>query len=162
MFNSSVSPFIKDTINLIVHIYFIYLLFFLETIFSFCLLSTCTTYASTGRPCRSSTRHARCPAASTTSQGASLSHGWPFMRAASPRSRAASTSGTPWPTWRAHGPTRPPCLWTGEALPPDSCMIGCFLKTPEMKLAPRRDIYLNVVAHQAHAAKNDFDLLMGP
>ncbi len=72
--------------------------------------------ASAGLPCRSSTRHARCPAASITSQGALLSRGWPSTRAASPQSKAASMSGMLWPTWRPPGPTHPPCSSTGETL----------------------------------------------
>lgn len=126
MLNSSVDSFIKHPINPIcVHLFNDFFLSCSGTIFCFLLADhqwelqpnkPRTPLASTGLPCRSSTRHARCPAASTTSQGASLSRGWPSTRAASPRSRAASTSGTPWPTWRARGPTRPQCLWTGEAL----------------------------------------------
>lgn len=73
-------------------------------------------HASAGLPCRSSTKHARCHAGSTISQGASPLHGWPSMRAASPQSKAASTSGTLWPTWRPPGPTHPPCSSTGKIL----------------------------------------------
>lgn len=46
-----------------------------------------------GLPCRSSIRPVRCHAGTTTSPEALLSHGWASTRAASPQSKAASTSG---------------------------------------------------------------------
>lgn len=88
---------------------------------------------SAGLPCRSSTRHARCRAGTTTSQGASLSRGWPSTRAASPRSRAASTSGTLWPTWRRPGPTRPPCSSTGETR---HTLTGCSAFVTSLVFSP--------------------------
>lgn len=73
-----------------------------------------------GQPCRCCTRYVRCHAGITTSLEAWLSPGWATTRAASPQTRAASTSGTPWRTWRPHGQTRRPCLlpsqWTQTSL----------------------------------------------
>lgn len=48
-----------------------------------------------GQPCRCCTRYAKCHAGTTTSPEAWLSPGPAIMRAASPQTRAASTSGMP-------------------------------------------------------------------
>lgn len=77
------------------------LIFFSENRFLYLLFSchvtsilTLMTFVTTGLPCKSSTKHARCHVGSTTSRGVLLSRGWPSMRAASPQSKAASMSGT--------------------------------------------------------------------
>lgn len=51
-----------------------------------------------GQPCRCCTRYAKCHAGTTTSPEAWLSPGWAITRAASPQTRAASTSGMLWRT----------------------------------------------------------------
>lgn len=59
------------------------------------LSSTCLcTILNTGRPCRCCTRSANCHVGITIFLGAYRSLGWATTRAASPPTRAASTSGT--------------------------------------------------------------------
>lgn len=67
-----------------------------------------------GQPCRCCTRSANCHVGIIIFLEAWRSRGWDTMKAASPQTRAALTSGTQWRTWRRRGPTPLPCLSTSQ------------------------------------------------
>lgn len=69
---------------------------------------------NTGQPCRCCTRSANCRVGIIIFLEAWRSLGWDTMKAASPQTRAALTSGTQWRTWRQRGPTPLPCLSTSQ------------------------------------------------
>lgn len=69
---------------------------------------------NTGQPCRCCTRSANCHVGIIIFLEAWHSLGWDTMKAASPQTRAALTSGTQWRTWRRRGPTPLPCLSTSQ------------------------------------------------
>lgn len=79
--------------------------------------TSCFPYVSAqsvGQPCRCCTKSANCHVGIIIFLEAWRSLGWDTMRAASPQTRAALTSGTQWRTWRRRGPTPLPCLSTSQ------------------------------------------------